>query len=65
MIEKYYEDYEKPAKIYSGLTGVCLILDLISTLVLLGNMGSSNAAPTEADMKLGPEEYTSGALYVE
>ena len=40
--EEYFKDYEKPAKTYSGITGIAAVLDIICIFGALGVIGSAS-----------------------
>ena len=75
---KEYEDYEKPAQVYAGLTAFCFLLDLISSFILLGSMGSASKIVLTAEQVEAQNEtiqaeggtdtltnFSSGVLYIE
>ena len=45
ILISYYDDYEKPALVYSGLSALCLAIDIISSLVYLGKVGGNDDNP--------------------
>ena len=49
----YYEDFELPAKAYTGITGLCFLIDLIAMLIYIGKVGISDDKKTEASVHLG------------
>ena len=42
ILISYYDDYEKPALVYSSLTVLCLVIDIISSLVYLVKVGGND-----------------------
>ena len=49
----YYNDFERPAQIYSGLTGLCLVIDIISTIVYISKVGINDDKPDAQIVHLG------------
>ena len=49
----YYNDFERPAQIYSGLTALCLVIDIISTIVYISKVGINDDKPDAQIVHLG------------
>ena len=53
LLLDYYKDYEKPAKVYTGMTCLTLLIDIISTWVYIGKVGLNDEDPSAQTVHLG------------